>query len=250
MASKLSSFCKLCLCSSLSKSHCRSVQANLSSLSSVPSSSRWRKAPLTPSREKHATRSVRTSSSDNRLTTRRWYGVHLPKGPWDKRGHLICFKGQEQRKGVVMGCRSWDEQRDIKLSLSRSTCRGHRSGDLTFCWDSSCQGKQQSFGMRRKERDYACVCVFTCRETLKLSPSGTSRLFPKSVFCCPFPPVLVSAGETQTLFCPSVFLFYCHICLFSNDRFPTLTVSMVLEDWPFTTESPILCSSPHYLYRI
>lgn len=57
-----------------------------------------------------------------------------------------------------MGCRSRDEQRDIKLSLSRLTCGGHRSGDLTSCWDWSCQGKEQGFEMR-KEIDYACVCV-------------------------------------------------------------------------------------------
>lgn len=50
----------------------RSVQVNHSFPSSVPSSSRWKKALLTPSQERRATHSVRTSSSGNRLTTRRW----------------------------------------------------------------------------------------------------------------------------------------------------------------------------------
>lgn len=58
--------------SSLSNPLSRSAQVNHSFPSSVPSSSRWKKAPLTPSQERRATHSVRTSSSGNRLTTRRW----------------------------------------------------------------------------------------------------------------------------------------------------------------------------------
>lgn len=82
-------------------------------------------------------------------------GFTCPRAQGLKRGHLICFQGRQERKRVVMGCWSWDEQRDIKLSLSRLTCRGHRSGDLTSCWDQSCQGREQGFGMRKKEIDYA-----------------------------------------------------------------------------------------------
>lgn len=58
-----------------------------------------------------------------------------------------------------MGCRPWDENGDLKLSLSRLTCSGYRSGDLTSCWDWSCQIKEQGFRMRRRERGYAFVYV-------------------------------------------------------------------------------------------
>ena len=57
---------------SLSPSLCRNVLGSLCSCSTVPSSSRWRRDPSTPSQEKPATPSVRTSSSGSRLTTKHW----------------------------------------------------------------------------------------------------------------------------------------------------------------------------------
>lgn len=50
----------------------RSALGSLCSCFTVPSSSRWRRDPSTPSQEKPATPSARTSSSGNRLTTKHW----------------------------------------------------------------------------------------------------------------------------------------------------------------------------------
>lgn len=76
-----------------------------------------------------------------------------------KRGCLICFQGQRERKGVVMGYWSWDEQQDIKLSLSRLTCMVHRTGDLTSCSDRSCQGKEQGIFVSAEETQTLLFCL-------------------------------------------------------------------------------------------
>lgn len=52
---------------------CRSVLVNLCSRSSVPSSSRWKRVPLTQSLGRPGTHWVRTSLSDSRLITKHWW---------------------------------------------------------------------------------------------------------------------------------------------------------------------------------
>lgn len=52
---------------------CRSVLVNLCSPSSVPSSSRWKRVPLTQSLGRPGTHWVRTSLSDSRLITKHWW---------------------------------------------------------------------------------------------------------------------------------------------------------------------------------
>lgn len=59
-------------CLLVSASPTRSVPGSLCSCFTVPSSSRWRRDPSTPSREKLVTPWVRTSSSGSRLTTKPW----------------------------------------------------------------------------------------------------------------------------------------------------------------------------------
>lgn len=110
------------------------------------------------------------------------------------------LSGTEERKRVVMGCRSRDEQRYIKLSLSRLTCRGHRSGDLTGAVTET----SRALGWEgRKETMHVYMSDAEALSFWNLSfiPIVCLLLFSlnSDMFVC--------TGETLTLFSPSIFLF-------------------------------------------
>lgn len=81
----------------------------------------------------------------------------MPRGPRAKKGHLICFQGQEEKVGVVMVGQSWDAQQDTKYVVVTLDIQGAQKWRPHFLFRLKLSSKKA--GLRI---NYVCVCVSEC----------------------------------------------------------------------------------------
>lgn len=101
--------------------YCRNVLENRSSCSTVLSSSRWRRDPLMPSRERLATPSVKTSLFGSRLTTKCWLV--------QAKASLVLVLARTARSSSLETPRVLCRERFVSCSSHHHSCGAH----ISYC---------------------------------------------------------------------------------------------------------------------
>lgn len=138
----------------------------------------------------------------------------------------------EEKGGYGLSVMRWATGHEVVVTLDT---QGAQSGDLTSCWDWSCQGKEQGFGTRRKRRDYVCVCLH--KQRALLSPLEPFIYSPSLPVCCPPSTVTCLFQQGKLRHCLVLPSFFC-ICLYSG------RTDFILSQCPWWTVTGKKCKTP------